>query len=178
MFRVCVCVCVCLFVCLKQEKFLPLVQRLVTQSFPGTNEWKEHFGMEQKRATEGERWAAITDSGNATVYFLVSDCDLELISTCEKCSNTFKTVGLNLHFWVSWQTLPICVLISQSPAVFKGFSSFLCFASSKPCSPLVLKMCEWTKQLELNDSVSISCYCKECFLHFHIEFIEKEPILI
>lgn len=45
----------CLFVCLKQEEFLCLVQRLVTQSFPGTSEWKEHFGMEGKRAREGER---------------------------------------------------------------------------------------------------------------------------
>lgn len=90
--------CVCLFVCLKQEKFLRLIQRLVTQSFPGTNEWKEHFGVEGKWATEGERWAAITDSGNATVYFLISDHDLELISTCEKCANTFKIVDLNLRF--------------------------------------------------------------------------------
>lgn len=38
-----------MFVCLKQEKFLCLVQHLVTPNVPGANEWKEHFGMEGMR---------------------------------------------------------------------------------------------------------------------------------
>lgn len=91
------CLVFCLFVCLKQESssvwFSAWSQRVFLAQVSGksTLAWR---GNEQQRV-KGEQQLLVLGMLQCT---LISAHDLQLISTCEKCSNTFQMVGFNLCF--------------------------------------------------------------------------------